>query len=124
MIMSYHNDSIAFKTLLKQNRVWEPFEIAPSSAAWVVMMPLGELLDVIDRIINLLPELVAQLIRYLRIHRGDLACIPRRTGMNNERLHTISYRPHRLRNTSLVTPTIAPESISAVRFSTSASSTQ
>ena len=58
MMMPYHHDSIALKTLLKQNVVWEPFEVTPPSSAWVVMVPLGILLDVIDRIINLLPKLV------------------------------------------------------------------
>jgi len=57
--MSYHHDSIALKTFLKQNVVWEAFKIASPSPAWVVMMSLGILLGVIDRFINFLPKLIA-----------------------------------------------------------------
>ena len=83
-MMSDHHDSIVEKTLLKQNMVWKPIQIAPSSSARVVVMSLWILLDVIDSVINLLPELVVQFIRDLRIHCSDLACILRSSGMNNE----------------------------------------
>jgi hypothetical protein len=62
-MMSDHHNTIVEKTLFKQNMVWKPLEVAPPSSTWVVVMSLWILLDVIDRVINLLPELVAQFIR-------------------------------------------------------------
>ena len=79
------------------------------------MMSLGILLNVINCIINLPQKLVTQLIGYLRLHRGDITRILRCTGMNNKWLHAATQRPQSLRNSSLVTPTTAPESISADR---------
>ena len=84
MMMSDHHYSIVEKALLKQNMVWKTLEVAPPSSAWVVVVSLRILLDVIDSVINLLPELVVQFIRDLRIHCSNLAFILRSSGMNNE----------------------------------------
>ena len=82
-MMSDHHDPIALKSFLKQDMIWKSLKIAPSSSTWIVMMSLGVLLDAVDRVIYLLPEFVAQLIRYLRIHRGDLAGILRCPGVDD-----------------------------------------
>jgi hypothetical protein len=61
-MMPDHHDSIVERALLKQNMVWKPIEVAPSSSARVAVIPLWILLDIINSVINLLPELVALLI--------------------------------------------------------------
>ena len=82
VIMPDHHDPIVKKTFLKQNMIRKPFEIAPPSPAWVVVVSLRRPLDALNRIVNLLPELVTQFIRYLRIHSGNIASILCSSGMD------------------------------------------
>jgi hypothetical protein len=124
MMMSYHYNPITLKAFLEQNMVWKLLEIAPSPAARVIMMSFWVALDIIDCIINLIPELVTQVIRDIRILCRYVPGILRRPWVDDQWLHRANYLPQSFLNSSLETPTTLPESNSADRFSTSSSSTQ
>jgi hypothetical protein len=87
MMVSDHKDPIALEPLLEQDMVWEFLEITPSLSAGIVMVPFWVALNVIDRLIHLLPELITQFIRGLRILCRNVSRVLCRSRVNDQWLH-------------------------------------